>query len=157
MDEGHGRYLNVWRKSLTATTQEGCEQYWTSPGSSTPQCSNCMATYHPSRKLSTLDEPDMRDTTGEVGTSSLVIYSCRSLHMDEQRQDDQLEHTFSSSVPIRHVALRTCRKQWTIGRSGERGSGISVLPARQDDDDDIYLNLIFFVKYWCHVSINYVS
>ena len=24
---------------------------------------------------------------------------------------------------------------WTIGRSGERGSGISVLPARYDDDD----------------------
>ncbi len=23
-----------------------------------------------------------------------------------------------------------------IGRSGERGSGISVLPARHDDDDD---------------------
>ena len=26
--------------------------------------------------------------------------------------------------------------RWTIGRSGERGSGISVLPARYDDDDD---------------------
>ena len=26
-----------------------------------------------------------------------------------------------------------------IGRSGERGSGISVLPARYDDDDDIYI------------------
>ena len=25
---------------------------------------------------------------------------------------------------------------WTIGKSGERGSGISVLPARHDDDDD---------------------
>ena len=26
-------------------------------------------TYHPSHKLSTLDEPDMRDTAGEVGTN----------------------------------------------------------------------------------------
>ena len=26
-----------------------------------------------------------------------------------------------------------------IGRSGERGSGISVLAARHDDDDDIYI------------------
>ena len=26
--------------------------------------------------------------------------------------------------------------RWTIGRSGERGSGISVLPARYDDDDE---------------------
>ena len=28
------------------------------------------ATYLPSRKLSKLDEPDMQDTAGEVGTSS---------------------------------------------------------------------------------------
>ena len=27
-----------------------------------------------------------------------------------------------------------------IGRSGERGSGISALAARHDDDDDIFLN-----------------
>ena len=26
-----------------------------------------------------------------------------------------------------------------IGKSGERGLGISVLPARHDDDDDIYV------------------
>ena len=26
-----------------------------------------------------------------------------------------------------------------IGRSGERGSGISVLPARRDDDDDAFI------------------
>ena len=26
-----------------------------------------------------------------------------------------------------------------IGKSGERGSGISVLPVRHDDDDDIYI------------------
>ena len=46
------------------------EQYWTSPGDSTPQNSNCTATYHPSRKLSKLDEPVIRETAGEVGTSS---------------------------------------------------------------------------------------
>ena len=34
----------------------------------------------------------------------------------------------------------TCLGRWTIGRSGERGAGISVLPARyDDDDDDIYI------------------
>ena len=37
MDTLYGRWLNVWRKSLTANTQECCEQYWTSPGSSTTQ------------------------------------------------------------------------------------------------------------------------
>ena len=42
-------------KSLTATTQECCEQYWRSPGGNTPQ-NFCSVTYHPSRKLSKLDE-----------------------------------------------------------------------------------------------------
>ena len=44
--------------------------------------------------------------------------------------------TYSSYVRIRDVTLKTCEKQWMIGRSGERGSGISMLAARQDDDDD---------------------
>ena len=56
--------------------------------------------------------------------------------MAEQKQSDQLEPTYGSSVKIRGVALRTYRKQWTIGRSGERGIGISLLTARQDDDYD---------------------
>ena len=78
----------------------------------------------------------MQDTAGEVGMSSLVMYSNGTLHMAEQKQGDQIEPTYSSSVRIRGVALRTCRKRWTIGRGNERGSGISVLIARQDDDDD---------------------
>ena len=57
-------------KSLTATNQEYYEQYWTSPGGSTPQSSSCKATYHSSRKLSKLDGPDIRDTAREVGTNS---------------------------------------------------------------------------------------
>ena len=49
--------------------------------------------------------------------------------MDEQRQDDQLEPTYSSFVSIRDVALKTCWKKWTIEKGGEGGSGISVLMA----------------------------
>ena len=30
----------------------------------------------------------------------------------------------------------TCQRRWMIGRSGERGPGISMLAARHDDDDD---------------------
>ena len=56
--------------------------------------------------------------------------------MAKQKQDDQLEHTYSSYVRIWDVALKTCQKRWMIGRSGERGSGISVLVAQHDDDDD---------------------
>ena len=55
--------------------------------------------------------------------------------MAAQKQDDQLERTFSSYVRIQDVVLKTYLGRWTIRRSGERGSGISVLPARFDDDD----------------------
>ena len=63
------------------------------------------------------------------------MYSYGSPHMAAQKQDDQLERTFSSYVRIQDVVLKTYLGRWTIGRSGERGSGISVLPARYDDDD----------------------
>ena len=64
------------------------------------------------------------------------MYSNGPPHMAEQKQDDQLEHTYSSYVRIPDVALKTCLRRWTVGKSGERGSGISVLTARHDDDDD---------------------
>ena len=64
------------------------------------------------------------------------MYSYGSPHMAAQKQDDQHERTFSSYVRIQVVVLKTYLGRWTIGRSGERGSGISVLPARYDDDDD---------------------
>ena len=56
--------------------------------------------------------------------------------MAEQKQDDQLEHTYGSYVRIRDVALKACQRRGTLGRCGESGSGISVLAARHDDDDD---------------------
>ena len=77
--------------------------------------------------------------TIQAGTSSSVMYSYRPPHMAGQNQDNQFEHTYSSYVRIRDVALKTCQRRWTIGRSGERGSGISVLVARHDDDDDLLL------------------
>ena len=56
--------------------------------------------------------------------------------MDEQRQDDQLEPTYNSSVLMQNVALKTYRERWTIEKGGGRGSGISVLMARHNDDND---------------------
>ena len=58
----------------------------------------------------------------------------------QAKQDGQLEHTFSSYVRIRDVALKTCQKRWMIGRGGERGSGISVLAAQHDDDYNQYID-----------------
>ena len=64
------------------------------------------------------------------------MYSYGTPHMAGQKQDDQLGHTYSSYVRIRDVALKTSQRRWTIGRGGERGSGISVQAVRHDDDDD---------------------
>ena len=64
------------------------------------------------------------------------MYSYGSPHTAAQKQDNQHERTFSTYVRIQVVVLKAYRGRWTIGRSGERGSGISVLPARYDDDDD---------------------
>ena len=63
---------------------------------------------HPpsSRKLSKVDEPDVRDTAGEVRTNSLAIYSGGPLHMDAQKQDDQLEPINNNSVPIQDITLK---------------------------------------------------
>ena len=52
------------------------------------------------------------------------MYSYGSPHMAVQKQDDQHEHIFSSYVRIRDVVLKTYLGRWTIGRSGERGSGM---------------------------------
>ena len=64
------------------------------------------------------------------------MYSYGPPHMAVQKQDDQLELTYSNYVRTQDVTLKTCRRRWMIGRSGERGSEISVLAARHDDDDD---------------------
>ena len=66
--------------------------------------------------------------------SDLLLWNPRI--WPSKRWDDQLEHTYSSYVRIWDVALKTCQRWWMIGRSGERGSGISVLATWHDDDDD---------------------
>ena len=43
-----------------------------------------------------------------------------------------------------------------IGRSGERGSGISVLPARDDDDDDISTLYMFMIVARRYINTIYV-
>ena len=80
-------------------------------GGNIPQGTNYTATFLLSRKLSKLDEPDTQDTAGEARTNSSVMYSYRPLHIAKQKQDDQLEHTYSSYVRIRYVALKTCQKR----------------------------------------------
>ena len=64
------------------------------------------------------------------------MYSYGPSHMAVQKQDDQLELTYSNYVGTQDVTLKIYRRQWMIGRSREIGSGISVLAAQHDDDDD---------------------
>ena len=54
--------------------------------------------------------------------------------MDEQKQDDQLEPIYNSSVSIQDVALKTNQKRWTIEKGGGRGSGGSMLAALDNDE-----------------------
>ncbi len=79
-------------------------------------------------------------------------------------QDDELEHSYSNCVRTRDIAQKTCQRRLTIGKSGERGSGISVLVARQDDDDDIYIyisgaetGLVLLVSGTTNNSVNVIQ
>ena len=111
------------KKAWRQLPKNACEQYW-SPGGSTPQSSNSTATYHLLRKLSKLDE-----RTGYEG------HSWRS--RDEVIRDVllwTLSHGRAKAGRPSRAYLQqlcvdtecnpeTCRKQWTIGRGGERGQG----------------------------------
>ena len=66
------------------------------------------------------------------------------LHMDEQRQDVQLEPKYNSSVPIHDVVWKTYRERRTIETGGRSVSGKSVLV--DDDDDDDFYNLFFGIR-----------
>ena len=57
-------------KKLDGNYTRMLQAIWNKSWRNTLQSSSCTVTYYPSQKLSTLDEPDMQNTAGEVGTSS---------------------------------------------------------------------------------------
>ena len=61
--------------------------------------------------------------------------------MAKQKQDDQLEHTYSSYVRIR-MQPEDLPKAMNDREKWRERSGISVLMARHDDDDDTRLTYI---------------
>ena len=63
-------------------------------------------------------------------------------------------NTYSSSVRIRGVALGTCWKRWTIGRGGERGSGMSVLMARQEICVCMYVYIYIYIYIYIYTYIH---
>ena len=80
-------------------------------------------------------------------------------HLPPITKTIQVWHTFSNYVRIRDVVQKTCLRRWTIGKSGERGSGISVLPARHDDDhdDDDDSFLTGFMNNWSLIMSSWFS
>ena len=53
-------------------------------------------------------------TAGEARTNSSVMNSYGPPHMAKQKQDVQLEHTYSSYGRIRDVTLKTCQKAMNV-------------------------------------------
>ena len=90
-------------------------------------------------------------------TSSSMMYSYGPPHMAKQKQDDQLKHTYSSYVMIRDVAQKTCQRRWMIGRSGARMSGISVLAAKHDGDDEQITEKLVALPTMSFKTINHYS
>ena len=139
-----------------AITQECCEQYWTSPGGKTPTRYQLYGHQPPIAK------------TIQVRRTKHAERCCRS--RDELISDvfrwaptygrartGRPARTYSSYVRIRDVSLKTCQRRWTIGRSGERWSGISVLASRHDDDDDIYIYIYLIEHYRYFVYMFFVN
>ena len=106
------------------------------------------ATCLPSRKLSKLDEREMQDTTGETETSSLSDILLWTPTYGRAKAGWPARTYIQQLCEDTNVTLNTCQKWWTIGRSGGRGSGISMLAARHDDDDDW---TFFFLKTKYHL------
>ena len=107
------------------------EQYWTSPGSNTPQGTNNTVTYHLSRK--TIQARRTRHA-GHCWRSkdeliSDVILWIPALWPIKSRTTSSNIHTYSSYVMIWDVTLKTCQRRWMIGRCGEReGQGYPCWP-----------------------------
>ena len=48
---------------------------------------------------------------------------------------------------ILDVAMKTCQKQWMIEKGGDKGSGISVLMVRHDNDHTTtILSFVSFIQ-----------
>ena len=138
--------LYIWRKSLSVTSQECCNQYWTTPGGRTPQSSNCQAIYYPSQKLfqvrRTRHAGHWWRSRDEL-ISNVLLWT----PLPGRVKAGRLARTYSS-VQIQDVALKTYPKRWTMEGDGERGPGRSVPMAWHD----IYIYIYIYI-YNRHYSL----
>ena len=141
-------------KSYMGTTLVCFMQFWTNPGSSTPQNSTCTATYLPSQKPSKWVEQEMRVTAGEMRMNSWQTFFDEPLHMDVPMLADQQKLIYISSLLILDVFWKTCRMQWMIGTDAERKSRKSMLSTWLDDND-IDIKVLMFLYLLYHKSIGH--
>ena len=74
------------------------------------------------------DDPDMRDTAGEIR-----MYFCGTLHTEEHRQDDQLEPIYKQLC-----ADTKCSLEDLLGVMNDRDGWLErVREIRADDDDPV--------------------
>ena len=82
----------------------------------------------PITKLSKIDELDMQDTAGEVGPKSCDLLLWTPSH-GRAKAGRPAQTYIQQLCDDTGCSPEDLPKQWTIGRDGERESGISVLIA----------------------------
>ena len=121
------------------TTQEFCKQNWTSLEGSTQQSSGCTTTYHPPRKLSKLDGPDMRDhcwRSRDELISDVLLWT--PSHGRAKAGRPARTYTQQLCVDM-GCSPEDLPEAMDDREGGERGSGITVLMLQNDDDDELFL------------------
>ena len=113
--------------------EEAKQQLHKNAGGNTPQDTNCTATCLLSRKIFKLVEPGHCWRSRDELISDVLFWT-------------PIYGRAKAGRPARTYIQQVCEDtgcgpedlpwRWTIGNSGESGSGISVQPARHDDDDD---------------------
>ena len=131
MDALHGRWLNRWRKSLMATTQilwailnKSWRQHHHKTAAVRPPTS-----HHENYQRLTRHAGHCSRSRNEL-ISDVLLWTLLTWLSKSRATSSNLLN--SSSVRIRDVGQRICQKRWTIGRSGERVSGRSMLVAWHD-------------------------
>ena len=76
------------------------------------------------------------------------MYSYGPPHMAKQKQDDQLEHTYSSYVRIRDVDLKTCQKRWMPSGGVGKYGYVSLT---------IQLNIIYLFTHSSMIKLFYLK
>ena len=111
-----------------AITQECCEQYWTSPGGNTSQ-NGYLPPITKTIQVRRIKHAGHCCKNKDKLISNILLWTLSHRQSKARRSARTYIQQFCG---IEYVALKTTRDQWMIETGGERGSGRSLLAARQD-------------------------